>query len=81
MLLEVEVVTACVFGSLQKGQLMRAIKLNRPEFPYLFVGLFLSLASGLSQPAFAILYSEMFGVSIDLYTTHCSLRSSRPFYA
>ncbi|VDK32048.1 unnamed protein product [Taenia asiatica] len=48
--------------SKMKGQLVRALKLNRPEFPYLFLGLFLSLASGLSQPAFAILYSEMFGI-------------------
>ncbi|KAL5111333.1 ATP-dependent translocase ABCB1 [Taenia crassiceps] len=48
--------------SKMKGQLMRTIKLNRPELPYLFVGLFLSLVSGLSQPAFSILYSEMFGI-------------------
>ncbi|EUB64563.1 Multidrug resistance protein [Echinococcus granulosus] len=54
--------------SKMKGQLMRALKLNRPEFPYLFAGLFLSLASGLSQPAFAILYSEMFGIFSQIST-------------
>ncbi len=37
--------------------------LNRPEFPIFFVGLTFSLMAGLVQPGFALLYSEMFGVS------------------
>ncbi|VDL35679.1 unnamed protein product, partial [Hymenolepis diminuta] len=45
-----------------KNPVWRAVKLNRPEYPYLFTGLFASLIAGLSQPAFALLYSEMFGI-------------------
>lgn len=36
--------------------------LNKPEFPIFFFGLFVSLLSGIIQPAFALLYSEMFKV-------------------
>nr|CDS29073.1 multidrug resistance protein 1 [Hymenolepis microstoma] len=45
-----------------KNQICRALKLNRPEYPYLFIGLFFSLLAGLSQPAFALLYSAMFDI-------------------
>ncbi|VDD73998.1 unnamed protein product [Mesocestoides corti] len=48
--------------SKEKNVLLRAVKLNRPEFPFLFAGLFFSLLSGLSQPGFSILYSQMFGI-------------------
>ncbi|VDM35977.1 unnamed protein product [Hydatigera taeniaeformis] len=59
---------------------MRALKLNRPEFPYLIAGLLLSLASGLSQPAFAILYSEMFRIFSQNSTPDEQL-SQTAFYA
>ncbi|VDL59798.1 unnamed protein product [Hymenolepis diminuta] len=44
----------------RKNVLARAFMLNKPEFPIFFFGLFISLLSGVIQPAFALLYSEMF---------------------
>nr|CDS29071.2 ATP binding cassette subfamily B (MDR:TAP) [Hymenolepis microstoma] len=44
----------------RKNVLLRAFLLNKPEFPIFFFGLFVSLLSGVIQPAFALLYSEMF---------------------
>lgn len=41
--------------------------LNKPEFPIFFFGLFVSLLSGVIQPAYAVLYSEMFKVSLRLF--------------
>ncbi|KAM3178291.1 hypothetical protein ACTXT7_002875 [Hymenolepis weldensis] len=44
----------------RKNVLARAFMLNKPEFPIFFFGLFISFLSGVIQPAFALLYSEMF---------------------
>ncbi|KAM7540183.1 hypothetical protein Aperf_G00000040540 [Anoplocephala perfoliata] len=44
----------------RKSVLGRAFMLNKPEFPIFFTGLFVSVISGVIQPLYALLYSEMF---------------------
>lgn len=43
---------------------MRILKMNAPEWFYIIIGCIAALVNGASQPAFAILFSEIIGVSI-----------------
>nr|CAH8854205.1 unnamed protein product [Trichobilharzia regenti] len=47
---------------LKKSATFRVLKLNRPELPLIIAGCFCCLVSGTSQPAFAILYSEVYDI-------------------
>ena len=42
----------------------RIVKMNAPEWPYIFLGCCSSLINGGMQPAFAIIFSEYLGVSV-----------------
>lgn len=42
----------------------RIMKMNAPEWLYIVIGCLGALVNGASQPAFAILFAEIIGVSI-----------------
>ncbi|CAH8513092.1 unnamed protein product [Schistosoma turkestanicum] len=44
------------------SHILRILKLNRPELPLIFLGCICCLISGITQPAFAILYTEMYSI-------------------
>ena len=46
---------------------MRILKLNTPEWPYIFFGSFAAIINGLLPLAFALLLSELLTVSEDGY--------------
>ncbi|CAH8573835.1 unnamed protein product [Heterobilharzia americana] len=60
---------------LKTSPTMRIMQLNKPELPLIIAGCFCCLISGTSQPAFAILYSEVY----DIFTLRSNpdLMSSR----
>ena len=43
--------------------MLRVFRLNAPEWLYMVVGCFFSLINGATQPAFAIIFAEVIGVS------------------
>lgn len=43
--------------------MFQALRLNKPEYGYLFLGLLMAIAVGIIEPLFALVYSEMFEVS------------------
>lgn len=43
---------------------LRLLKLNSPEWPYILIGCISAIIAGASLPAFAILFGEFYGVSI-----------------
>ena len=43
--------------------MLRVFRLNAPEWLYMVVGCFCSLINGATQPAFAIIFAEVIGVS------------------
>nr|VZI23620.1 unnamed protein product [Spirometra erinaceieuropaei] len=47
---------------MQTHTLIEALKLNKPEWHFLSLGLLMMMLGGLSLPAFSLLYSEMFQV-------------------
>lgn len=48
------------------------VKMNRPEWGWLFFGLFACVVNGAVTPAYAFFYGEVFAVSID-YLEYSSL--------
>ncbi|KAL7062925.1 hypothetical protein AAHC03_0256 [Spirometra sp. Aus1] len=46
----------------EKFPMFAALSLNKPEYPYLFVGLLMAIAVGIIEPLFALVYSEMFDI-------------------
>uniref|UniRef100_A0A0X3PIF4 Multidrug resistance protein 1A n=1 Tax=Schistocephalus solidus TaxID=70667 RepID=A0A0X3PIF4_SCHSO len=44
----------------ERFPMFAALRLNRPEYPYLFIGLLMAIAVGIIEPLFALVYSEMF---------------------
>lgn len=45
---------------------LRLLKLNSPEWPFILVGCISAIIAGASLPAFAILFGEFYGVSLHL---------------
>lgn len=43
--------------------MLQALKLNRREYPYLFIGLLMAIAVSIIEALFALVYSDMFDVS------------------
>lgn len=51
-----------------EAPLIRILALNKPETAYIFVGAIASALVGSSFPMFAVLFGEVYGVSIlDIY--------------
>uniref|UniRef100_A0A0X3P980 Multidrug resistance protein 1 n=2 Tax=Schistocephalus solidus TaxID=70667 RepID=A0A0X3P980_SCHSO len=46
----------------QKHAVLKALRMNRPEWYYLAIGLLMMMLGGLTLPSFALLYSEMFQI-------------------
>uniref|UniRef100_A0A0V0J2F1 ABC transporter domain-containing protein n=1 Tax=Schistocephalus solidus TaxID=70667 RepID=A0A0V0J2F1_SCHSO len=46
----------------ERFPMFAALRLNRPEYPYLFIGLLMAIAVGIIEPLFALVYSEMFEI-------------------
>nr|VZI05406.1 unnamed protein product [Spirometra erinaceieuropaei] len=46
----------------EKHPFIRAVKLNKPEFPVLIIGLILAFLGGVFQPLYSLLYSKMFEI-------------------
>lgn len=46
--------------------MLKLMKLNGPEWPYILFGCLSAIILGITFPAFAFLYGEMYGVSKDL---------------
>ncbi|VDN15627.1 unnamed protein product [Dibothriocephalus latus] len=46
----------------QKHAVLKALKMNRPEWYFLLFGFLMTMLGGLTLPSFALLYSEMFQV-------------------
>lgn len=62
---------------ISKVNMMRLMKLNSPEWPYITAGCLAAIITGGSLPIFAILFGEIYGVFIKiLYSTYliCMLR-------
>lgn len=45
------------------GLMMRLLRLNSPEWPFILVGSLSAIIMGASFPAFAIIFGEFYGVS------------------
>lgn len=43
--------------------MLQALSLNKPEYPYLLLGLLMAIAVGIIEPLFALVYSDMFNAS------------------
>ena len=52
---------------MEPAPVMRILKLNTPEWPYIFFGSFAAIINGLLPLAFALLLSELLTVSEDGY--------------
>ncbi|KAL7061746.1 hypothetical protein AAHC03_0740 [Spirometra sp. Aus1] len=46
----------------QRNAVLKALKMNRPEWYYLALGLLMMMLGGLTLPSFSLLYSEMFQI-------------------
>ncbi|KAL7062928.1 hypothetical protein AAHC03_0254 [Spirometra sp. Aus1] len=46
----------------EKHPFIRAAKLNKPELPVFIIGLILAFSGGVVQPAYSLLYSQMFDI-------------------
>jgi len=53
------------------SSLGRILKLNKPETIYIILGCIGSLVNGGVMPGFAIIFSEILGVSLNLVSTAC----------
>ena len=60
------IASVCVFqeAAVPPAPVMRIIQLNSPEWLIIIIGCVAALAMGCVQPAFAILFSNMLGVSV-----------------
>ncbi|VDL93573.1 unnamed protein product, partial [Schistocephalus solidus] len=58
---------------LQKHAVLKALRMNRPEWYYLAIGLLMMMLGGLTLPSFALLYSEMFQVLLKEFSVNIRL--------
>ncbi|KAL5112910.1 ATP-dependent translocase ABCB1 [Taenia crassiceps] len=54
--------------SKKKWPMLQALSLNRPEYPYLILGLLMAIAVGIIEPLFALVYSDMFDLALMIFT-------------
>ena len=57
--------------------MIKALSLNKPEYPYLFLGVLMAMAVGIIEPLFALVYSEMFNVSAFYFIAYIKRNDSR----
>uniref|UniRef100_A0A5K3EP83 ABC transporter domain-containing protein n=1 Tax=Mesocestoides corti TaxID=53468 RepID=A0A5K3EP83_MESCO len=48
--------------------MLKALRLNKPEYPFLALGLLMAIAVGIIEPLFALVYSEMFDLALMIFT-------------
>ena len=46
--------------------MFRVVKMNSPEWPFIAIGCFAAMCNGVVQPGFALIFSEVLGVSSKL---------------
>nr|CDS29070.1 ATP binding cassette subfamily B (MDR:TAP) [Hymenolepis microstoma] len=52
----------------RKYPMLQALKLNKPEYPYLFLGLLMAVAVSIIEAIFALVYSDMFDLALMVFT-------------
>lgn len=50
-------------GEKYKVSIMRLFKLNGPEWKFIVIGCLAAIIHGATQPAFAVIFGEFYGVS------------------
>ncbi|TNN13638.1 Multidrug resistance protein [Schistosoma japonicum] len=73
-------ITRAQLKKVKKSPTMRVLQLNKPELPLIIIGCFCCMVGGASQPAFALLYSEVYNIftlrsNPDLMSSRISLIS------
>ncbi|CAH8566706.1 unnamed protein product [Schistosoma curassoni] len=68
-------ITRAQLKKVKKSPTLRVLQLNKPELPLIIIGCFCCLVNGTAQPAFALLYTEVY----DIFTLRSNpdLMSSR----
>lgn len=67
----------CVFVQQSGGNdVLRMLKMNSSEWPYLVLGVSFTLVWGCIQPAYSFLFGRFLGVS-DLFSDSCMLRCAK----
>ncbi|CAH8544710.1 unnamed protein product [Schistosoma mattheei] len=68
-------ITRAQLKKVKKSPTLRVLQLNKPELPLIIIGCFCCLINGTAQPAFALLYTEVY----DIFTLRSNpdLMSSR----
>ena len=65
---------------LQAGQadsrpsVLRALRLNSPEWPFLAFGVLAAIVTGCIRPIFSVIYADSIGVSVDSVYTDAALK-------
>ncbi|VDL59799.1 unnamed protein product [Hymenolepis diminuta] len=52
----------------RKYPMLQALKLNKREYPYLFIGLLMAIAVSIIEALFALVYSDMFDLALMIFT-------------